>query len=192
MKTETVAALAVGALVVGVVTAVLLFGRRKEDGVRVKGRENMAGLHPRLIELADAWEREGTHVVRVPGALDLAPLGYPPAGVRAGVVAEAAQALTAAVGGSQAATLSQTAHGRRRAPDGNVYGWACDFWPEGFAPLRSWASQPNEVKAQFLAFATFARARGLEAGAFWSGAAFPNGDQPHIEVPGWRAAPYVG
>lgn len=157
--------------------------------VMVLGREHTNGLHPRLIALLDDWDANGTHVVRVPGPMELAPLGFPPAGLRSGAAAAAAQARTAAAGGSAATTLTSTPHGPRQF-QGRSVGWAVDVWPDGFNPLQSWELTPQVIKDRFRAFGTFARDRHqLEAGTFWKSATFPNGDQPHVEVPGWRSAP---
>lgn len=157
--------------------------------VLVLGREHTHGLHPRLIALLDDWDANGTHVVRVPGPMELAPLGFPPAGLRAGAAAAAAQAATAAAGGSSAKTLTSTPHGPRLF-QGRTVGWAVDVWPDGFNPLQSWALTPQVIKDRFRAFGVFARDRHqLEAGTFWKSSTFPDGDQPHVEVPGWRSAP---
>lgn len=157
--------------------------------VLVIGRQYANDCHPKLLALLDDWNANGTHVVRIPGPLELAPLGFPPAGLRAGAAAAAAQARAAASGGSSATTLNSTPHGPR-VFQGRVVAWALDVWPDGFNPLQSWAMTPQLIKDRFRAFGTFARDRhGLEAGTFWKSATFPDGDQPHVEVPGWRSAP---
>lgn len=189
MKTEHRNALIVGAVLIGAVAAVLLLSRGASVARKVLTIENARDLHPRLLALLEDWNVNGSHVVFVPGPADLEPLGFPPAGLRDGAKAAAQQAATAAAGGSAASSLSSTPHGPRMF-QGKKVGWAVDVWPLGFNPLQSWERTPQLVKDQFRTFAEFARDRHqLIAGAFWKSDTFPNGDQPHIEVPGWRTAP---
>lgn len=135
---------------------------------RVLKRERAAGVLLPLDELLDAWEREGTHDVEV----------APDGGYRTDA---AKQASYAADGNSNAVTLAQTPHGR---------GAGLDVYPVGFVTRIPWEQQPQEIKLKFAAFGSFAEQRGLEWGGRWRGAKFPNGDQPHVEIKGWRSLPF--
>lgn len=145
---------------------------------RVTGRQWAAGCRRELLALLDAWEVDGTHDVLVPGPDELRAFSGPPAGLRAGPDAEAAQAQAYAQGLTQARTLRDTPHG---------VGAALDVWPVGFDPRIPWERQPGEVRSQFLAFGVFAEARGFVWGGRWRSAKFPHGDQPHVEIRPWRA-----
>lgn len=172
MRGQTLALVLVGALAVAGVVYVVT----RKDGVlvtkkaRVLNRERAAGVDARLLELLDAWEREGEHDVLV----------APDGGVRKDA---ARQAQLAAGGASNASTLAQTPHGR---------GGALDVWPVEFEQYvrGSWDAVPRAVKAKFEVFGGFAEARGFTWGGRWRGATFPNGDQPHVEVKNWRQLPY--
>ncbi len=141
-----------------------------DDRRRVRYRERAEGVLPPLVALLDAWDAEGTHDVMV----------APDGGLRTD---EARQAGYASSGTSNAATLEDTPHGR---------GAALDVYPVSFLPYISgrWEDVPGPVKLEFATFGRFAEARGLKWGGRWSSSRFPNGDQPHVELPNWRSYPY--
>lgn len=145
---------------------------------RVVGRQWAQGVRRSLLSLLDAWEVSGSHDVMIPGPDDLRAFGGPPAGLRSGPAAEAAQAEAFRQGLTNARTLAETPHGA---------GAALDVWPVGFDPLVGWEQQPAEIRAKFQTFGEFAEARGF----VWLGrhrsARFPNGDQPHIQEAAWRS-----
>lgn len=156
-------ALLLGVVVVLVVTPGL-------PGVRVLNRSRADGVHPKLRALLDEWEQFGTHTVMV----------APDGGLRTDA---AKQAGYAAAGNSNATTLASTPHGR---------GAALDIYPVDFLPFIAmrWENVPASVRAKFRTFGEFAEARGFTWGGRWTGATFPNGDQPHVEITGWRSLPY--
>lgn len=134
---------------------------------RVLGRERLAGVDGRLLELLALWEAHGTHDV------EIAPHG--------GRRTSADQERLYRDGASEAAQLEQSAHG---------YGLAIDVWPVGFAPFAwssTWERTPEPLKAQFAEFGAFAEAAGFVWGGRWRTPRLPNGDQPHVEIPNWRA-----
>lgn len=134
---------------------------------RVLNRDRLGGVDPRLLELLSLWEAHGSHDV------EIAPLG--------GRRSAGDQARLYADGASEAAQLTDSAHG---------YGLAIDVWPVGFdayAWTATWERVPSELKAQFEAFGEFAEAAGLEWGGRWRTSRLPNGDQPHVQIPHWRA-----
>ena len=142
--------------------------------------ERARGIHPQLRALLDSWCVDGSHNVLV------APNG----GVRTD---EALQASTAAAGLSQAKTLRSTPHGRAAAVDV----WPVSFLP--FVPLSaggtgsrwvSWEQLPELVRNEFFLFGLFAETKGLKWGGRWRGKTFPNGDQPHVELPDWQSLPF--
>lgn len=159
---------------------VLLSKRAGAPGRRVAARERAAGVLPELHQLLDEWEASGPHEVIV------APLG----GLRA---SSDDQAELAALGMSAATDLRSTPHGR---------GAALDVWPTSFlayvpqswggtrANWASWEQVANPVKREFAVFGAFAEARGLKWGGRWRSAKYPNGDQPHVEIPGWTSLPF--
>lgn len=134
----------------------------------VLNRERAAGARPELLELLDAWEREGTHAVMV----------APDGGLRFGSEAAAKQAAFFKSGASKAATLADTPHGR---------GCALDVWPTGFNPSKSMDSQPD-MRARFRVFGEWAERKGFVWGGRWASFG-PDGDAPHVEVPNWRRFP---
>lgn len=148
-------------------------------GPRVVGRQWAQGVRRELLALLDAWEVHGTHDVMIPGPADLRSFSGPPAGLRTGPEAEAAQAEAYRVGLTNARTLAETPHGA---------GAALDVWPVGFDPRVPWEQQPGLVQSQFTAFGLFAEARGFVWGGRWRSAKFPNGDQPHVQVKNWEVA----
>jgi hypothetical protein len=147
---------------------------------RILHRGRAKGVHPRLMDLLEAWETHGSHIIVV------APNG----GLRTDA---ALQAKFAATGQSGASTLDRTPHGR---------GAALDIWPLQFlehVPASSggvatkwttWQALPAFVKLQFQAFGEFAEKRGFKWGGRWNGPRFPNGDQPHVEIPDWQHLPF--
>lgn len=146
----------------------------------VRYRARAHGVHPHLMALLDSWGVDGTHDVLV------APNG----GVRTD---EALQASTAAAGLSQAKTLRSTPHGRAAA---------LDVWPVSFLPYVpvsaggtgnrwvGWEQLPELVRNEFFVFGLFAETRGCKWGGRWRGKAFPNGDQPHVEMADWQRLPF--
>jgi hypothetical protein len=164
------------AVLVAVVIVVVLMGATG----KVLMRSRADGVHPDLRALLDAWDSQGAHVVVV----------APDGGLRTD---PALQAGFAAGGMSGASTLATTPHGR---------GVGLDVWPVSFLPhvpvgsggtasrWSSWAELPESVKAEFLAFGEFSEARGFKWGGRWRSAKFPNGDQPHVELPNWTRFPY--
>lgn len=54
----------------------------------------------------------------------------------------------------------------------------------------SWEALPESLKLQFAAFGRFAESRGFKWGGRWVSKTFPNGDQPHVELPNWQALPF--
>lgn len=183
MKREAKIAIAVGAIAVGAVAAALLLSRGGNVGRRFGGRENMGNVLPELYRLADRWDDVGTHSVRVPSAQETAAIGLPPAGAREGGAAAALQAQAYASGASGARTLDETPHG---AGPG-FQAAAIDVWPVGFNPRVPWERQPPEIVQAFRTFGEFAEREGFVWGGRWTGARFPHGDQPHVEVRNWRA-----
>lgn len=150
------------------------------ERVPVLHRERAEGVRPELAAVLDAWAQEGTHAVVV------APFG----GRRS---SNDDQQQLAALGMSAATDLRSTPHGR---------GAALDIWPEGFlehvpmswggtaARWSSWSELPQELRDQFAVFGEWAEARGLVWGGRWRSSTYPNGDQPHIELPNWRSLPF--
>lgn len=148
--------------------------------LRVWHLERLDGTHPSVRELAASWVREGTHDVLV----------APDGGLRTD---EAGQADKAKAGLSAAASLKSTPHGR---------GAAGDFWPVSFLPFVpvsaggmgprwvAWEKLPQQVRDEFRAFGEFAEKRGFRWGGRWVSKLFPNGDQPHVEMPQWGALPF--
>jgi hypothetical protein len=147
---------------------------------RVRNRERAAGVLPELVGLMDAWEERGTFdVVVAPGG-----------GLR---TSEDEQAGYAANGTSTATTLKDTPHGR---------GAALDLWPVAFldfvprylggtaARWATWAEVSEPVKLQFSELGRFGEALGLTWGGRWRSSAFPNGDQPHFQLPNWSRYPF--
>lgn len=147
---------------------------------QVLRRERARGVHPQLQALLDTWVLEGTHdvVIAVNG------------GVRSDPVL---QASLAAEGFSAAGTLKVTPHGRAAA---------VDVWPASFLPhvpvanggtarrWSSWAELPQPVRDEFKAFGVFAESKGFKWGGRWLGRAYPNGDQPHVELANWQRLPF--
>ena len=175
-------ALVVGAVVlVGALTAVFLL-RSNVDGKRFKGRANMGNVAEAFYRLADRWDDVGTHEVFVPSPAETAAIGLPPAGAREGAAAAAAQLAAYNSGASGARTLDETPHGAGVGMPAE----AIDVWPVGFNPRIAWEKQPEEIKARFLAFGSFAEREGFVWGGRWRSARFPNGDQPHVETLNWR------
>lgn len=146
-----------------------LSGRQPPGGrVRVLFRERADGVRPELQALLDAWDAEGTHEVLIPA--------WPPGGVRT----QEQQQRLFAQGWSGAASVEDSAHGSARA--------AVDVWPVDFLPYvyGAWEAVPQAVRERFRTFGLFAEARGLEWGGRWRTTALPNGDQPHVQLRGWR------
>lgn len=141
--------------------------------VRVLARDTARGIHSQLQMLLDEWEMYGPFDVTI-GNLP----GFPGGGLR---TSEAGQAAAAAAGLSTASTLASTPHGR---------GGAIDLWPSDFNPWLSWEQQPDRMKQKFYEIGAFAKARGFVWGGDWRSATFPYGDQPHIEMAGWRMLPF--
>ena len=147
---------------------------------KVLHRERAVGVRADFADLLDDWERDGTHDVVIP----------PDGGLR---LDEANQAAKAAIGLSAAKTLRSTPHGR---------GAALDVWPRDFlahVPVShggtarrwtSWEKLPAEIREQFAAFGRFAEVRRFKWGGRWVSRTFPNGDQPHVELPNWQALPF--
>lgn len=71
-------------------------------------------------------------------------------------------------------------------PHGELYRAAIDCWPAEFDPRVSWDNQPQAVKDKFALYGQLGEQHGLKWGGRWRGPTFPNGDQPHLEVPGWK------
>lgn len=147
---------------------------------KIHHRERSRGTNPKFGQLLDDWEREGEHDIVI--AFD--------GGLRTD---EARQAANAAAGMSQAPTLKKTPHGRGAALD--VYPVEfLEHVPESHGGTAKrwtpWALLPDFIKAKFRAFGEFAEKRGFKWGGRWVGRAFPNGDQPHVELADWQRLPY--
>lgn len=144
---------------------------------RVRNRDAADGVHPDLLALLDAWDKDGTFDVIV------APNG----GLRTD---EDTQANLASGGLSRATTLKTTPHGR---------GAALDVWPVGFNAYGPTLSEQPESMAQFTEFGAFAKARGLVWGGDWTNfkqsaaqkdGIDPGGDWPHVELASWTSLPF--
>lgn len=145
------------------------------DGTLVKGpkavahRERANGVDARLLAFLDDWEREGPFLICV----------CSDGGVR---IDEASQEKFYAAGNSNAASLSETPHGRGGALDVAPY---YRNGPLGNPPLLYDAQYTH--KACFDAIGAFAQARGLVWGGGFGGNFV---DMPHVEVPDWRSLPF--
>lgn len=151
-------------------------------GAAVLHRERAVGVDPRLIQLLDAWEREGTHNIVV------APQGGTREPAEQQRLFEKGRALQngawVVVNQAQVVTNADPKH----AP--HVRRGALDIWPaEDFNPSISMDLQPVAWK-KFQDFGKFAESRGFTAGFRWT-AAFKNkyGDAPHVEVKDWYSLP---
>lgn len=148
------------------------------DTGRVRRRDLTAGVHPRLVELLDHWEREGWFDVVIAHGT------YGKITYVGGLRTDSAQqAATAGAGLSNASTLRSTAHGR---------GCALDVWPLGFDPTKPFSAQPG-MQQLMQAFGEWAERRGFIWGGRWkfqAPGAEVAGDWPHIEVPGWQNMPF--
>jgi len=179
-KTEKTA-LVVGAVaLVGVLAAVFLL--KGSTVTRFKGREHLGNVDSAFFRLADRWDDVGTHEVYVPSPAETAAIGLPPAGAREGAVAAAAQLAAYNSGASGARTLDETPHGAGIG----MPAMAIDVWPVGFNPRVAWEKQPEDIKTKFRIFGELAEREGFVWGGRWTGARFPNGDQPHVEIRNWR------
>ncbi|PZR07086.1 MAG: hypothetical protein DI536_28945 [Archangium gephyra] len=142
--------------------------------------ERARGVHPDLRALLDEWAKHGSHDIVV------APNG----GVRTD---EKLQAQLAAGGSSKATTLRSTPHGRAAA---------LDVWPVSFLPYVpaanggtgkrwvSWENLPELVRREFHVFGLFAETQGFEWGGRWRDEVFKTGDQPHVQMKGWKTMPF--
>lgn len=144
---------------------------------RVLDRHRAVGVRDELGLFLDWWNRHGPHVIRV----------APDGGLRQGVGAEVRQLQKYKNGESRAKTLVQTPHGPR-VVCGKVRGNALDLWPADFDPSVPWEKQPQGIKDAFRVQGETGEKWGFTWGGRWT-AAFPNGDQPHLEVPGWENLP---
>ena len=148
--------------------------------MRVHNRERAKGVNPRMLQLLDKWEAEGTHEVCV--------------AVHGGLrVDQAVQSALSAGGMSAATTLKRTPHGR---------GGALDVYPLSFLPFvpvanggtarrwGAWDELPQQVRDEFKAFGVFAEKHGYKWGGRWVGHDYPNGDQPHCELIDWQKLPF--
>lgn len=173
MSRGVLIALGLGALLLAAGVAAAPIDVPGSRRARVLERYTAHGVHPDLQWLMDEWELYGPFDITV-GNLP----GFPGGGLRTD---EAGQAAAAGANLSQAATLRNTPHGR---------GAAVDFWPTDFNPWIPWAAQPASIKIKFLEIGKFAEARGFEWGGRWRSKTFPDGDQPHVEIIGWRMLPF--
>lgn len=165
---------AVGALLLAGSAAANVAATPHWRGARVLNREAARGVHPALQRFLDVWEERGPFDIVI-GQL----AGFLGGGLR---TSDAGQAAVCAAGLSDACTLVDTPHGR---------GAALDLWPaEGFNPYVAWRNQPAEIHAAFQAIGEFAEAYGLTWGGRWRTEKMPDGDQPHVEIRGWRSLPY--
>lgn len=156
---------------VGAVAGVVVLLMRKSaaaspssSSALVFHRQRAAGVDRRLVAFLDWWEINGPF----PIVID------PQGGVRRD---EAAQKALFDKGSSNAASLSQTAHGR---------GGALDVYPV----LRSSGHAVQQIatndRAKFQVIGEAAEKLGLTWGGRWKSLY----DGPHIEVPNWKQLPF--
>lgn len=138
------------------------------------------GVHPKMLELVRAWSAEGLFEIAV------AKHG----GLRAD---ESTQTILSGSGMSAASSLKQTPHGRGAALDLVPLSFL-DHTPSNFGGnakrWTAWNDLPEKIKNQFLVIGTFSEKRGFKWGGRWLGRSYPNGDQPHHELPNWGALPF--
>lgn len=148
--------------------------------MKVHSRDRSHGVHPGMLQLLDAWEKDGTHEVCV--------------AVNGGLRSDPAlQAALSAGGMSVATTLKRTPHGR---------GGALDVYPVSFLPFvpvanggtakrwAAWDELPQQVREEFRTFGVFAEKHGYKWGGRWIGHDYLNGDQPHTELLDWQMLPF--
>lgn len=140
------------------------------NGPRVLHRQRAAGVDPRLVAFLDWWDKNGEFVIVVD----------PDGGVRTDA---AKQASFAASGVSSAATLDATPHGRAGALDLHP---VLRLTKDGRGALELGMKRVDLYERIGVAAEKF----GLKWGGRWRTKTFPDGDQPHIEVPDWRTLPY--
>lgn len=148
--------------------------------MRVHQLERARGVHPRMLVLPSQWQKTG------PFEIYVAMHG----GLR---VDEAVQADLSGAGMSAAATLRKTPHGRAGALDLCPLGFLA-FVPESFGGTAKrwtpWEKLPQLIRDQFLVLGQFSERLGFKWGGRWVGKAYPNGDQPHHELPDWGRLPF--
>ena len=148
--------------------------------MKVHHLERAIGVHPRMLVLLSAWQQRGPFeiVVAMHGGLR---------------TDERVQKMLSGGGMSAAGSLRKTPHGR---------GGALDLWPRTFLPYvpsswggtakrwGTWPQLPALVKAQFAEIVAFSKGLGFRCGADWISHDYPNGDNPHHELPDWGRLPF--
>jgi hypothetical protein len=141
--------------------------------VRVYHRERADGVDGRLLGFLDSWAKTGPFAIVVPEFGGLRTL--------------AQQQELYARGRTKPGRIVTNAKSVADAPHGR--GAAIDVAPfRKDAKSGLYAPYYEDVGA-FHTIGAFAEAMGLEWGGRWRTDTFPDGDQPHIQVPNWRLLP---
>lgn len=148
--------------------------------MKVHRLDRARGVHPRMLELPRQLLK------RCPFETVIAMHG----GLR---VDEALQKSLSGGGMSAATNLRITPHGRAGA---------LDIWPLTFLAYvptswggtakrwATWEEVPQSVKNDFQHVGLISEGLGFRWGGRWVGKAYPNGDQPHHELPDWQRLPF--